>query len=240
MKRLLLLIAFCCLPAWSQCPTTSVSLGGGFTCVISHQGSGGSGSQTVTYSGGHTAGDVIVVVGSGNFSGSSWVLGNIANTLSYTWVAAQTGCAGASQGIYAWKTVVPSTTATSDTITLTNANYSFIIENSFEISGSSGVLDGTGAYGTSGSGSGSFSFGSTSLPIGTGVGSATQAAGTGWTAIGFTSASPYSVSEYISPGGTSANATFTGAAYTCAIGFALKPTAAATCTPTPQLGVSPC
>lgn len=216
IKRVLFLFALSCLPAFGACSNTS--LGTGINCVVSHQNSNAATSITNTYSSGHTAGDVVVAMGEANIAGNL-ANGDLANTNLYTWNTISTGVSNGTQAIFAWCATVPTTVGTPDVLTLTKAGAGFTILISFEASGITCTKDGTGAASTTGTGSGSFSFGTTSLPLGFAVGSATLTNGSGWTTID--TIASFSVLEYITPGGTSANAIFGGASYTCALGVAL-------------------
>jgi hypothetical protein len=89
------------------------------------------------FTSGHTAGDTLVVFAVAN-SGTAWLetpSTNISNTLGYTWLIARGDCvnAGIPERSIIWYTVVPSRTASSDTITVTKSSSAFTAQNALEI-----------------------------------------------------------------------------------------------------------
>jgi hypothetical protein len=219
MKRFILVLfalAFAPLAHGTSCSSTTI---GSYVCTFSTTVGGGTTSESYTFSSGHTAGHTVLACASGNSSGVAFVAGNLTNTLGWSWSTAQAGGGGAAQAVRCWIYYVLTTTSSSDTVQINNSSFTYMILAVADFTGSSGLVDGAGAYSGTGSGSGSYSFSSTSLPIGFGIGSATLGAGTGWTVLDNTS--PYSILEYKAAGGTSANATFV-TTYTGAIGIALQ------------------
>lgn len=208
IRRLVfLLLALLPLGATVHASCSNTALGSGFVCVSSHAGSGGTVSQTVVFASGHTATNTVVVWAEANsvlaFSGTASV--NISNTLGYTWLIARGNCVQSGQQTIVYYAVVPTTSGTSDTITVLNASGTFMIVHGAELS-NTGALHGAGGCGGT-TATATVAVGN--LAIGNAVGSSGLAAGSGWT---MQESTAFSVFETQIAAGTSVTATFTGTA----------------------------